>query len=61
VQVVGDQTPAQPMTPKQRRDHALRMETGSDKEREKFARLGPIDPRHVKLVDFDMLSKRLLM
>jgi len=61
VKVVGEAPPVKALTSKQRRDHALRMETGSDKEREKFARLGPIDPRHVKLVDFDMLSKRLLM
>jgi hypothetical protein len=61
VHVVGEAVPAKALTPQERRDHALRLETGSDREREKFARLGPIDPRHVKLVDFDMLSKRLQM
>ena len=61
VQVVGESVPARSMTPEERRDHALRLETASDREREKFARLGPIDPRHVRLVDFDMLSKRLQM
>jgi uncharacterized protein YhaN len=61
VQVVGEAVPPRAMTPEERRDHALRLETASDREREKFARLGPIDPRHVRLVDFDMLSKRLQM
>lgn len=61
VQAVGNVTPVKPLTPKERRDRAIRLETGSEREREKFARLGPIDPRHVKLVDFDMLSKRLQM
>lgn len=61
VQVVGEAPPAKAKTPEERRERALRMETGSDREREKFSRLGPIDPRHVKLVDFDMLSKRLQM
>jgi hypothetical protein len=61
VQAVGEVPPTKAKSSQERRDHALRMETGSDREREKFARLGPIDPRHVKLVDFDMLSKRLQM
>ena len=61
VQVVGEAVPARSMTPEERRNHALRLETASDREREKFARLGPIDPRHVRLVDFDILSKRLQM
>lgn len=61
VHVVGDVPLAKPLSKKERREQALRIETGTDREREKFARLGPIDPRHVKLVDFDMLSKRLQM
>lgn len=61
VQVVGESAPIKALSPKEKRDHALRLETGSEREREKFAKLGPIDPRHIRLVDFDMLSKRLQM
>lgn len=61
VHVVGELPPGKPLNAKERRARALRLETDSDLERERFARLGPIDPRHVKLVDFDMLSKRLQM
>ncbi|MBL8859801.1 MAG: hypothetical protein JNL28_14940 [Planctomycetes bacterium] len=61
VQVVGEAPKKAPTPTKRGRDHALRLETASDSERAKFERLGPIDPRHVRLVDIDMLSKRLLM
>jgi hypothetical protein len=57
VQVVGDMPP--PMRPAEKRARATRLETASEREREKFARLGPIDPRQVKLVDFDALEKLL--
>ena len=61
VQVVGEVPVVKHMPSKRGREHALRLETATDSERAKFERLGPIDPRHVKLVDIDMLSKRLQM
>jgi hypothetical protein len=57
VQVVGDVPP--PMRPAEKRARATRLETASEREREKFARLGPIDPRQAKLIDFDALEKLL--
>jgi hypothetical protein len=57
VQVVGDVPP--PMQPAEKRVRATRLETASERERERFARLGPIDPRQAKLVDFEALARLL--
>jgi hypothetical protein len=56
-QVVGDVPP--PMRPGEKRARATRLETASEREREKFARLGPIDPRQAKVIDFDALERLL--
>lgn len=61
VQVVGDVAPTPDLPPAEKRARATRLETSSEREREKLARLGPIDPRHVKLVDLDALAKKLQM
>lgn len=57
VHVVGQVAP--PQKPVGKRERATRLETASAGEREKFARLGPIDSRQAKLVDFDALAKLL--
>lgn len=61
VQVVGEVPPTPALQPAEKRERALKLETASEREREKLSRLGPIDPRHVKLVDFDALAKKLQM
>jgi len=57
VQVVGELPP--PMQQAEKRARAAKLETATEREREKFARLGPIDPRQAKLVDFDALGRLL--
>lgn len=61
VSVVGEGLPTplrpEPRTTKEKRERAARLETASNDEREKFARLGPIDPRQAKMIDFDALSR----
>lgn len=61
--VVGEGLPAPAAkparTPREKRERAAALETNSVDEREKFARLGPIDPRQAKMIDFDALSRML--
>ena len=57
--VVGEAPPQIVMPATERKKRAIEIETGSAREREKFARLGPIDPRQVKMVDIESLSRRL--
>ncbi len=57
VHVVGDVPP--PMRPTEKRARATQLETASEREREKFARLGPIDPRQAQVIDFDALERLL--
>jgi len=59
VHVVGEGLPAPARTPTEKRERAARMETNSKSEREKFERLGPIDPRQAKMIDFDALGRML--
>lgn len=61
MQVVGEPLITAELPPAAKRRRATLIETTSEDEREKFERLGPIDPRQIVAVDVDALVRRLQM
>ena len=59
--VVRDPIPVQHalLPPFEKRRRAALLETANEREREKFERLGPIDPRQIGAVDLEDLMRKL--
>jgi hypothetical protein len=59
--VVRDPIPVQhaSLPPLEKKRRAAFLETANESEREKFERLGPIDPRQLKAVDLEDLMRKL--
>ena len=57
--VVGEMNLEQKATPKRRMPTGAYIEMSSNKEVEKFRRLGPIDQTEISAIDFDALAAQL--